>query len=114
MCIEFYFDIECLNTKVDGFRLELVPQSIIVKCGNIEINRKEPAINTELHMYKPKKNTKAYFAEKVVPTLPDDKFNNFKVLFEQILDIINVHNAEKKILNECAVFMENIETVEDN
>lgn len=89
LCIEFYFDYECLNTKVEGHGLELETQPIVRKWGNIELDRIEPDIKTELYMCKPKKDTKAYFAEKVVPTLKDDKFNNFKILFDQILEIYN-------------------------
>lgn len=114
LCIEFYFDFESLSTKVEGMGLELVPQSIVEKCGSIVTNRREPDINTELYLYKPKKNTKAYFAEKVVPTLPDNKFENFKVLFEQILEIINSYNEEKIILDECAVSLENVENCEND
>ena len=51
-----------------------------------------PDVHTQLHLFKPMKSTKAYFAEKVVPTLGEDKFNNFKKLFEDIMEIISVNN----------------------
>ena len=106
LCIEFYFDIDSLNTKVDGKGLELEPQTIIEKCRGIEVGRRTPDINTELHYYKPNKNTKAYFAEKVVPTLSDDKFCNFKILFGQVLEIINIKNKTRSLAGECAVSLE--------
>ena len=86
--------------------LELEAQSIVEKCGNIITGRREPDISTELYLYKPKKNTKAYFAEKVVPTLSDSKFFNFKALFEQILEIINSKNEQSRLGGECAVSLE--------
>lgn len=108
LCIEFYFDLESLNVKVDNMGLELEAQPIVEKCGNIITKTREPDINTELYWYKPKKNTKAYFAEKVVPTLPAAKFSNFKVLFEQILEIINRKNKQSESLDECAVSLEDV------
>ena len=108
LCIEFYFDLESLNTKVDGFGLELSAQPIIEKCGSDVISEKTPDINTQLFYYKPTKSTKTYFAEKVVPSLPDEKFDNFKILFEKILEILNLENDRNKIKDECATTMENI------
>lgn len=106
LCIEFYFDLESLNKKVDGMGLELEAKTIVEKCGNITINEREPDINTELYLYKPKKNTKAYFAEKVVPMLPDAKFCNFRILFEQVLKIIHNKDEQNELLDECAVTLE--------
>lgn len=106
LCIEFYFDFESLSKKIDNMGLELEAQSIVEKCGNIITGRREPDISTELYLYKPKKNTKAYFAEKVVPTLSDSKFFNFKALFEQILEIINSKNEQSRLGGECAVSLE--------
>lgn len=106
LCIEFYFDLESLNKKVDGMGLELEAKTIVEKCGNITINEREPDINTELYLYKPKKNTKAYFAEKVVPMLPDAKFCNSRILFEQVLKIIHNKDEQNELLDECAVTLE--------
>jgi len=97
LCIEFYFDYECLSKKVNGMGLELEPQYIIKLCNGIETGRDIPNIDTQLYLYKPKKNTKAYFAEKIVPTLPDDKFCNFKILFEQILEIIDISYSNNEV-----------------
>ena len=94
--------------------LELEAQPIVERCGSIVTNRRMPDINTELHLYKPKKNTKAYFAEKVVPTLLDAKFYNFRVLFEQILEIITNKNEQNRLLDECAVSLEHSAEIEDN
>lgn len=61
----------------------------------------------ELHFFKPKTNTKAYFAERIVPTLNEDKFSNFKVLFEQLLEIIQREGIQSEFLSECAVSLDN-------
>ncbi len=114
LCIEFYFDYESLNERVDGMGLELEAQPIVQKWGNIETKREMPDIKKQLFLFKPKSNTKAFFAEKVVPTLTDDKFHNFKILFEQILEIINIHNEQNKLLDECAISQEDVECSEDN
>lgn len=39
---------------------------------------------------KPKKSSKSYFAERIVPTFPDDEFANFRELFERILQLIQI------------------------
>ena len=108
LCIEFYFDYECLNTKVDGMGLELEPQPITENWGAVEKSKRMPSIEKgELHFFKPKTNTKAYFAERIVPTLNEDKFSNFKVLFEQLLEIIQREGIQSEFLSECAVSLDN-------
>ena len=102
LCIEFYFDYECLSKKVDGKGLELIPQPITKMAGKIEISIRIPDIKKELYLYKPSKATKAYFAEKVVPSFSTEKFCNFRNLFEQILEIINSENLQNNLFNECA------------
>lgn len=108
LCIEFYFDLESLNTRIDGAGMELDAQPIIEQCGSDVISKKMPDINSQLFYYKPIDRTKAYFAEKVVPSLPDEKFDNFKILFEQILEIVNSVNKQDKLIDECAATLENI------
>lgn len=103
LCIEFYFDKECLQKRIDGRGLELEAQRIIEKAGDCIISQKDPDIDTQLFLYKPKKNSKSYFAEKIVPSLEKEKFENFRNLFELVLAILGDSKSENLALEECAV-----------
>ena len=81
-CIEFLFDEEYLQTKIEGKGLVLKPGVTVESFNGIEINK---TATQELYFNTIDNSSKAFFAEKVVPTLPDEAFKNFIPLF----DIIN-------------------------
>ena len=105
LCIEYYFDRESLDKKVNDKGLELEAHPIIEEWCGVELQKKIPDKDTQLYLYKPKKSTKVYFAEEVVPTLSSDKFKGFECLFKQILEIIAEFQSSNT-LQECAVGLE--------
>ena len=84
-CIEFMFDKEYLDIKVNDKGLVLNHGSIIEMINGITVNKKR---STELWFCKIESSSKCYFAENVVPTLPPEAFDNFKPLFEIVKKII--------------------------
>ncbi len=102
LCIEFYFDREDLNKKIDGKGLEFEAGELIEKFGNIITNKRQPDIEKELYLFKPKASRKAWFAEKVVPSFSDNSFSCFEKLFNKVLDIIDDYNQNISML-ECAI-----------
>lgn len=81
-CVEFLFDEEYLQTKIEGKGLVLKPGVTVESFNGIEINK---TATQELYFNTIDNSSKTFFAEKVVPTLPDEAFKNFIPLF----DIIN-------------------------
>lgn len=108
LCIEFYFENESLKKKVDGKGLELDAADIVEKSGNIIVKTRKPDIEKELYLFKPKRETKTWFAEKVVPSFADSEFENFGMLFKQILQIIEDYNMNL-VARECATMDEGME-----
>ena len=84
LALEFYFEDEYLEKKVDEHGLELesrVIQQVITELRNFKL----PEIaSDELHLRKIVAASKKHFAEKVVPTLPKEAFGNFQRLFEKV------------------------------
>ncbi len=78
-CIEFMFDMDYLNMRIDGKGLELVDGSTFEQFNGVTI---EQHIRDELWFKKIKENTKVYFSEKVVSAFPVQAFKNFIALFD--------------------------------
>ena len=97
--IEFYFSDEYLEYKVDGKGLELEYPHIELKLhgSGIDLGTKRA---TETYLRQIKMSSKKHFAEKVVPTLPNEAFENFKLLFDKIeyaiLELQKIRNKHKK------------------
>jgi len=81
LCIEFLFPEECITKTVSGHGLTLKPQKRSIKVGK-RPERTEDTTEPELRTIK--RSSKTHFAEKVVPTFPDDAFENFEPVFELI------------------------------
>ncbi|HEY9184325.1 MAG TPA: AAA family ATPase [Salegentibacter sp.] len=84
--IEFLFSEQDLNKEVDGRKLELSPYRMDVKMNGVTIDTEE---YTDLQYCSIKKGSKKHFAEKVVPSLETASFENFKLLFSTIDEILN-------------------------
>lgn len=105
LCIEFYFDDESLKKTINGEKLEFETEPVYEIWGNQKINKRYPDIDTQLYLYKPKRNKKTFFAERIVPMLSDEKFEPFKVIFEKVLHIIEDYE-KGKIVSESAISIE--------
>jgi AAA15 family ATPase/GTPase len=82
--IEFVFPEEAISKQVDGKGLECEYEKKEVKVGK---NVVEKVDATEPHFRKIKRNSKTYFAEKVVPELNDDDFEGIKSIIEDFKTI---------------------------
>lgn len=82
LVLEFYFDDNALDKKVEGKKLQLVFPKVKKTIDNLEFYSEESS--KEVHTRKIQSASKKWFAEKVVPSLPPVAFNNFKPLFELI------------------------------
>jgi hypothetical protein len=81
LMIEFYFSDEDLGKKVRNRGLAFSQKEMIRRVGRTQL----PSIpTTEPEHRVPDKAGKAYFADKIVPTFPDQSFFPFKPLFERI------------------------------
>lgn len=85
LCIEFLFERSDLEKKVDGIALGLTPEVIVEKCKGKTIRTYK---TEDFSLFKIEKNTKMYFAEKIVPTFPKESFVHFKLIFDLIEEII--------------------------
>lgn len=85
LAIEFYFSEIDLNKKVNGKSLELESFFQPVQRYGVEIASVK---RDDLYLSKIVSNSKKYFAETIVPTLPKKSFCNFSLLFEEILFLI--------------------------
>lgn len=85
LCIEFYFEKADLDLEIDGKGLRLKPSHNVPKFNGVEV---EGFPLEALHFQQIDESTKNYFAEIIVPTLPEASFVHFRGLFEKILDII--------------------------
>jgi predicted ATPase len=84
--IEFYFKEEDLRQKYRGKGLVLEPYQTTINFKGEPIDSKQ---YTDLYLSKIVKDSKKYFAEKIVPRLDPTSFANFRQLFDLILDLIN-------------------------
>ena len=83
-CIEFMFDEQYLTTQVDGKGLVLTGETIETFNG-ITISKNNAS---ETWFKTIESSSKTYFSEKIVPTLPIEAFENFKILFDIVNSII--------------------------
>jgi AAA15 family ATPase/GTPase len=88
LCIEYYFEKQYLSTEIDGKRLKLKPIPIVQRVRSIEIGKTMPT-EEMLHCFEIERNTKNFFASKIVPTFPDEAFIPFKILFETVNEILS-------------------------
>lgn len=81
--IEFLLPEVHITKRHNGRGLELRQEKEFRVIGSKKIDAGETA---EPH-YRKIVDNKVYFAEKVIPTLPDDAFENFKIIFENFKTI---------------------------
>lgn len=91
LCIEFLFPEYALQTKVGGRGLTFQQQKRTVRVGKLE-EREEDTL--EPH-YRTIQAGKAWFASHVVPTLDDQSFHNFQVLFDYIRQAMTEIGADE-------------------
>lgn len=82
LCIEFYFEKADLDKRIAGKGLELKSIVTTPKVNGVPISDVE--IPDALHFQQIDKGTKNYFAETIVPTLPESSFVHFRLLFQKI------------------------------
>jgi len=86
LCIEFYFDIPILKRKLEGKGLDIRKGTIIIKNSRgIELRTEEVDEEEEYQI----KGGKDYFATKIVPSLDQNDFRRFKILFDLIEELVN-------------------------
>lgn len=85
LCIEFYFEKADIDMRINGKGLVLIPAQIVQSFNGITVDKHDA---TEMHFQRIEGSTKSYFAENIVPTLPESSFAHFKNLFEKVLQII--------------------------
>lgn len=86
-CIEFMFEQEYLDTKIDDKGLELEDGALVQSFKGVTVSKSN---SSELYFKTVKTSTKVYFAEKIVPTFPKEAFESFNKLFEIILNILSI------------------------
>ena len=100
LCIEFYFEKEHLDIRIDGKGLELEAKPITQQFNGKTI---ESRIPTELYFHQIKRNTKRYFAETIVPTLPQEAFEGFRLVFDLIERVLMVGGSQRTPAELCGV-----------
>ena len=85
LCIEFLFPEETLHKKVGGHGLKFKQQLRTYRVGRLAEGQEE----TTEPQYRTIVGGKTLFANKIVPTLDDNAFYNFRQLFELILEIFD-------------------------
>jgi predicted ATP-dependent endonuclease of OLD family len=86
LCIEFLFERSDLEKKVEGVGLGLVPPMVYQTCRGKQIGSYK---TDDFSLFEIDKDTKTYFAEKIVQTLPKEAFVHFKLIFELLETIIS-------------------------
>ena len=87
LSIEFLFSREILNKEVNGKKLILKPQCAVTLIKGVQIQIQQAA-DEFWYMSDIDNETKTDFAYTIVPTLEKEDFNNFKPVFEMILEIL--------------------------
>jgi len=82
--LEFYFPDEALNTRVEGRGLVLRNRRVQRRVVGLRLDF-EPDETTEPYLREIDDDSKAAFAEDVVPTLPLECFDSFSTLFKLIM-----------------------------
>jgi predicted ATPase len=83
-CVELMFPREYLDTRVDGKGLVLRGLPVETRCGNTVITSIQGTEIWQMTVSDGKK----WFAEKVVPTLPDQSFEDFAAVFDLIDELL--------------------------
>ena len=86
LCIEFLFERSDLEKKVEGVALGLIPATIYQTCRGKRVGEYK---TDDFSLFEIDKDTKTYFAEKIVPTFPKESFVHFKLVFELIEEIVS-------------------------
>lgn len=86
LCIEFYFDKSDLDKRIAGKGLRFKSLAMVPRVNGVPISDIE--IPEALHFQQVDKDTKSYFAQSVVPTLPESSFVHFGILFQKIIEIL--------------------------
>ena len=84
--IEFLFEEQYLRKKVDNKGLVLTAKKIETKVDGQTIEERQ---GDRLALMGIEKDSKKWFSERVVPTLPAKAFKNFTLIFDVIAEIIN-------------------------
>ena len=100
LCIEFYFNKEYLDVRIDDKGLELEPMVITQQVNGKTIETRRP---TEIYYHQIKRNTKKYFAEIIVPTLPTEAFEQFRLIFDLIGRILAADTLPENLSELCGV-----------
>ena len=87
LSIEFYFEKDDLETRVDGKGLKLCPFRDELKFHGVPVQVEPPR---KLYLQQIEPGTKVDFAERVVPALPEASFVHFRLLFKTILKILDL------------------------
>lgn len=87
LTIEFLFDHDTLKKEVDGKRLILNKPKMISKINGIEVESKD-ADDSYWYMSQICGISKTDFAFHVVPTFEKEKFENFKLIFSLMSEIL--------------------------
>ncbi len=82
--IEFLFPEDCITKQYGGYGLDLRQEKKVKMIGK---KRVEEGETTEPY-YRKISGNKMYYAEKVVPTLYDDAFENFRFIFDCFQSIL--------------------------
>ena len=99
--IENYFSESALNTKTDdgkGLIFEYKPVIVTKKIENKVIEEtkiEEQSLETAVI-----RSGKRVFAEKIVPTFPEDEFKGFELVFEKINEIAEILQDIERTLKE--------------
>lgn len=97
LVIEYYFEDEFLNKKVNGKGLELIQPEVeqrVVNTGQ-KLSR---VVTVEPYLRQIKSGTKKAFAEQVVPKLPDNAFKHFSRIFSLVTKAISELKAKRTTL----------------
>lgn len=87
LSIEFLFDEECLKKEVNGKKLNFLPSKSVHIINGITVSS-EVASDKYWYYSKIEDTTKTQFAFDVVPTFEKEKFENFRLIFSVVLDIL--------------------------
>ena len=91
LCIEFMFSHDDIIKEVDGKKLIINPPIAVTIIKGVEMSKTE--CSDAWYMGDIDKSTKMVFAEKIVPTLPKESFNNFIPIFNLIDSILTDANC---------------------
>lgn len=97
LCIEFLFERSDLEKKVEGVGLGLIPPVVYQTCRGKQIGCYK---TDDFSLFEINKDTKTYFAEKIVPTFHKEAFVHFKTVFELIETMVSSQVSTENINTE--------------